>query len=214
MKKIGLISLALVLAMGGLGVGYAKWSDTITINGPVTTGSVLLGFEEITPTEDPEWLGKDIAQFTAVGVNQVGVHWSDYYQAYLPIYDQINATITNGYPCYYAHLVFTIANGGTIPVHITSFTLTDPTGELTFVWVTPPPASPAYGVFWKDYNGNGTREPATEDVISIQLVNLVCTQIEPCEAYKAELDFHIEQPALMNHTYRIVGTIVGEQWAE
>ena len=38
MKKIALISLALVLALGTLGLGYAHWADTIFITGTVQTG--------------------------------------------------------------------------------------------------------------------------------------------------------------------------------
>jgi hypothetical protein len=41
-KKIGLLALALVLALGALGVGYASWSDTIFVSGTVETGSVDL----------------------------------------------------------------------------------------------------------------------------------------------------------------------------
>jgi hypothetical protein len=41
-KKIGLLALALVLALGALGVGYAAWTDTIFITGTVETGSVDL----------------------------------------------------------------------------------------------------------------------------------------------------------------------------
>ena len=40
MKKIGLLALAIVLALGALGVGYAAWTDTITINGTVNTGTL------------------------------------------------------------------------------------------------------------------------------------------------------------------------------
>jgi len=40
MKKIGLLALALVLALGALGVGYAAWTDQITVEGTVNTGSV------------------------------------------------------------------------------------------------------------------------------------------------------------------------------
>jgi hypothetical protein len=39
-KKIGLLCLALVLALGTLGVGYAAWTDSILIDGTVETGSV------------------------------------------------------------------------------------------------------------------------------------------------------------------------------
>jgi len=46
MKKIGLLALALVLALGALGVGYAAWTDTVTIEGTVNTGTVDLVVEE------------------------------------------------------------------------------------------------------------------------------------------------------------------------
>ena len=38
MKKVGLISLALVLALGTLGVGYAMWSDEVFIDTDIATG--------------------------------------------------------------------------------------------------------------------------------------------------------------------------------
>jgi hypothetical protein len=46
MRKIGLLCLALVLALGALGVGYAMWTDTITIHGTVQTGEVCFEFWE------------------------------------------------------------------------------------------------------------------------------------------------------------------------
>lgn len=42
MKKIGFVILALVLVLGTMGLGYAMWSQTITINGNVNTGNVTL----------------------------------------------------------------------------------------------------------------------------------------------------------------------------
>jgi predicted ribosomally synthesized peptide with SipW-like signal peptide len=38
------LMLAFVLALGVLGVGYAKWSDTVSINGTVTTGNVCVNW--------------------------------------------------------------------------------------------------------------------------------------------------------------------------
>lgn len=43
-KKIGLLSLTLVLTLGAIGIGLAKWSDTVTIEGTVNTGTVCLDF--------------------------------------------------------------------------------------------------------------------------------------------------------------------------
>jgi len=50
MKKIGLLCFALVIALGGLGVGYAAWTDTVTINGTVNTGTVDLDIIETSST--------------------------------------------------------------------------------------------------------------------------------------------------------------------
>jgi len=50
MRKIGLLALALVLALGALGVGYAAWTDTITVTGTVNTGSVDLAIVELSST--------------------------------------------------------------------------------------------------------------------------------------------------------------------
>ena len=50
MRKLGLICMALVLALGTLGVGYALWSDTVTIDGTIGTGTVNLDIEEVSST--------------------------------------------------------------------------------------------------------------------------------------------------------------------
>lgn len=50
MKKIGLLCLALVLALGALGVGYAMWWDEVTIEGTVNTGNVEISIEGLSET--------------------------------------------------------------------------------------------------------------------------------------------------------------------
>ncbi len=43
MKKLGLICLVLIIALGAIGAGYAAWTDILQVNGTVTTG--LLAWE-------------------------------------------------------------------------------------------------------------------------------------------------------------------------
>jgi hypothetical protein len=44
MKKIGLLALVLVLALGVLGVGYAAWDHNLTVGATVYTGSAKAEF--------------------------------------------------------------------------------------------------------------------------------------------------------------------------
>lgn len=42
MKRVGILVIVLVLALGAIGVGYAAWTDVIYIDGTVNTGNVDL----------------------------------------------------------------------------------------------------------------------------------------------------------------------------
>jgi len=42
MRKLGLIAVTTVLALGALGIAYAAWTDSVTIQGSVDTGDVKL----------------------------------------------------------------------------------------------------------------------------------------------------------------------------
>jgi hypothetical protein len=216
-KKIGLVCIALVLALGALGIGYAHWSQTIYVDQVVNTGTVCVGFQELILAEDPEADGKDVGSITGYMDIWKCDHYIKETGEYMPIYEKIFINIDNGYPCYGVHIIFTVANGGTIPVDVTEFNLSDPSGELNFEWITPPPATPAYGYLWKDFDGNGSYDPPVgtdpgEKIISVKLVNLVGDQFDPCDEEKAELDLHIEQAAEQGHTYKFLATITAVQW--
>jgi predicted ribosomally synthesized peptide with SipW-like signal peptide len=45
MKKIGLIALIVVLALGVIGVGYALWTQVLTITGTATAGTFNVVFD-------------------------------------------------------------------------------------------------------------------------------------------------------------------------
>jgi hypothetical protein len=49
MKKVGLLCLALVLALGSLGFAYAKWSDTVVIEKDIYTDYINVDWGTYTP---------------------------------------------------------------------------------------------------------------------------------------------------------------------
>jgi hypothetical protein len=146
MKKIGLISLALVLTLGALGVGYAAWTDTIYINGSVSTGSLCMEFEPGGVKEasdcdesinnpgqeaDMNWDGW-IRSVGSVSCPQnhkfddkfcsdkdiATVSWVYKDLDGDTLYDRIEFTINNAYPHYLAWVGFEMCNCGTIPVRL------------------------------------------------------------------------------------------------
>lgn len=136
MKKIGLLVLTMVLALGALGVGYAKWSDTVVINGSVESGFVCvdtINWAEIGTFDgipDENWTTWDPSpgtpscppDFAFGGIHPVDkdVGWVEF----TPIYDGLDrvkaleVTIHNGYPYYLGMFQFSMCNCGTIPIKI------------------------------------------------------------------------------------------------
>ena len=213
MKKIGIIALVLVLALGSLGVGYSMWSEQLDIGATVVMAKASLAFDadEILSYVDNE-VDKDVG-------------WAEVY--YDPAsyivdphtgkdgYKTLVWVIHKAYPGYQNNLTTVVPhNIGNIPIHISDIILSDASGELTFVWTTPPPTTPALGFFWKDFNGNGLYDDPDEEVINVKIVNFVCIQLEPCESTKGEIDLEFKQPLEECHTYKFTAQIVGVQWNE
>jgi len=142
MKKFGLLCLALVLALGTLGVGYAAWTDTIFISGTVTTGEVCLSIQPGTYAEvggcpDKEWTGwvydgysdscPDGYHFGSIAPVPEGKCVA--YVTFNPIYDdgnivELEVTIHDAYPHFVADISFYVCNCGTIPLKIQAPTIT------------------------------------------------------------------------------------------
>ena len=213
-KKIGAMALIIAITLSIFGLAYATWSDTVTIDGTLEMGSMTLAFhpDEILDYVDNEGLlpvPKDIG-------------WAEiYYDPASYVYDDhtdkdgykvLVFVIHDAYPQYEVHFTTVrVHNIGTIPLHITDINVWDPTGELNWEWTAPPPATPATGFFWKDFNGNGSYDP-DEEVMNVDIVNFVCVQLDPCESIKGEVDIDFKQSAEECHTYRFMIEIVAIQW--
>jgi hypothetical protein len=219
-KKMLALPVVVVLAVSLFGLAYAHWSDMVYIEGTAEMGSLTLAFDYFEPPlceeyyVDPvtgvlvpgEWLGKEVGECDSWFDELI----EDVHTEKLG-YKKMYVTVTNAYPQYNVHFVFKVHNIGTIPIHIVDFQFWDPTGQLEFMWIVPPPGTPAEGLFWKDFNGNQVYD-AGEEIINLNVVNFVCTQLEPCEATKGEIDIDFKQPAEECHTYTFVAEMLGVQW--
>jgi len=113
MKKIGLLALALVLALGTMGVGYAMWFEDLYINGIVNTGNL-----------DANWSIMDYGDDEDVAAGK------NYSSIFAEIQgDTLLVTVTNAYPCINYFVNFDVDNAGTIPFHVCQL---DCTGTIGF----------------------------------------------------------------------------------
>ncbi len=154
MKKIGLLALAMVLALGTFGVAYAAWTDTITIDGTVNTGSVDLEIIELSSTFVYKVPDEVAGQYDNVADEMVVVHqrvnmrplvgptWSvinvpqippngilvSSATATSPSDDHITVTFDNAFPCPTLTADFIVHYVGSIPVKVDA-EITDFTGE-------------------------------------------------------------------------------------
>jgi predicted ribosomally synthesized peptide with SipW-like signal peptide len=99
MKKIVLICMALVMALGAVGVGYALWSDSLVISGTVNTGDIGLVWSQGTPY-DTEIAAKDVSH----GECRIDG-------------DTLYITVVDAYPCIEYHFPIDLHGVGSVPVH-------------------------------------------------------------------------------------------------
>lgn len=117
MKKIGLLSLALVLALGSLGIGYAAWTDTLTITGTVATGDLDWEFAGA-PGQSDAGVDQNVF-FTLESWNWVLMD-KDVASTSVEFTDNhtLTVTIDNAYPYYANHISFVVHGLGSIPLRI------------------------------------------------------------------------------------------------
>lgn len=196
MKKIGLICLALVLALGTLGIGYALWSENLYIEGVANTGEVDWEFYNTqSPGSPPVFTHDD--QGIDPGWDK-DVAWKDVYFTDSDgdgDYDTMTLIIHNAYPGYFNHGSFWVHNNGTVPIHIVDFFMTYGGQVYSLVpagyWVET--ADGAFEILWGDEPG---------------------TQLHPCQSKNISFSIRVLQPALQNHTYMFTITLVADQYNE
>jgi hypothetical protein len=112
MKKLGLICLALLIAVGSIGSAYAAWSQNLNLGKEVQTGTFIVGF--------------DPASFSAGGSGAPATCFIASSPA--PSATEFTVKIDKAYPGWTGTIDYTIKNTGTIPARVSSIILTGVNG--------------------------------------------------------------------------------------
>ena len=127
MKKIRLISMVLVLAMGMLGVGPA-WADTVVAGETVMTGTDFVGIRNVSTDDpcgslDPIWTGAEIVTSEENLASCISTNNGETkcLNGETEFYDSVTETINNAYPSYAPTMTMEVANCGSIPVTVIGY---------------------------------------------------------------------------------------------
>jgi hypothetical protein len=152
MKKIGLLSLTLVMVLGALGIGYAHWTDTITIEGTVCTGSVDINVEYLSGSDVYKNLANDDLVYHFWLKDLTGAiiweSWSEMVDPASPDLflvasagstllgdDLVGMSFTNAFPCSYLTADFIVHYAGSVPAIVTAdFTQVPEDPAVAFLW--------------------------------------------------------------------------------
>ncbi len=215
MKKIGLLCLALVLALGALGVGYAAWTDTITIQGTVNTGSVDINVVYYSGTD----IYKDLSNDGLVVVKWVkepngSIVWSSgtppakgllvawAAAAPGPADDTVVVTYNNTFPCQNLTADIIVHYTGSVPAMVTANITTSDTW-LKDLWDSG--HAGAYGALVNIDPSKGFQFIAPIEKLPIQM--------HYCNYAKVWLWLDLPQDdTYMNRTGSFTATITAIQW--
>jgi hypothetical protein len=223
MKKVGLVGLVLILALGALGIGYATWTDTITIDGTVNTGSVDIAVIDYSGTyvwkiSEHPYIYVDSGWMSEIGTppaNAVDAFPNPPYDTppgtagVDPVSiataaegaggdDTIKVDFVNLFPCQYVTADFLLHYAGSIPVKVAVSEINLP--ELAGVTAT-----------LEYYESNVTGDKIG-DPLDIALM-----QLHDCDYILVVMTIHVEQDesgANMAQTGSIDGIITVKQWNE
>jgi hypothetical protein len=231
-KKIAAIALIMAISLSAVGLIYAHWSDTATINGEIHMGTLTLAFDYVEGPKasemwfnetsgqlvDGEFEGKDVGSPRAYYLPAdliTDSHTGK--QGYTKFYIEAN----NTYPQYRVHTTFVLHNIGTMPLDVLNYTVA---GEKRYSNGTflhnllmkyngfDPVFHYWWASLWEDLNDNGIIDAGDKEVINVYFSNHIPYQIDPCNTNKAEVDLDFKQDAEMCHLYTLHFQVIAVQW--
>jgi predicted ribosomally synthesized peptide with SipW-like signal peptide len=227
MKKIGIICLALVVALGGLGIGYAAWTDSVTVTGTVNTGNVDIDVVDYSGTyvwKTPGYDDEDSQGSTIYDVTIESGWMSDIGDpaAILGVIDafpnngngltdpvacatavagaenEVVVTFDNLFPCINFSADFLLHYNGSVPVKVYM-------ENVAITGIDAALATITYKWYESDADGNQGNE----------IVDILGYQLHKCDYVLVKIVIHVTQTQdSMLQTGSISGTIGVKQWNE
>jgi hypothetical protein len=105
-NTVTIAAMIAILALGGLGLGYAAWSDQININASADTGEAEIVWVSGSVVEKEFLNGTEVAVSYALCDGQITAP------------DNINATAEDIFPGYKCYIAANVKNEGTVPMEI------------------------------------------------------------------------------------------------
>jgi predicted ribosomally synthesized peptide with SipW-like signal peptide len=119
MKKAGIFILIGVLALGAIGIGYAAWSQNLTISGSVKTGNYDVYLQDIVTPAAPNSTVKVTNTIDGTAAKS----------------HTITVKVENAYPNFTDNVTFKVNNNSSVPISITptisTFDISDYSVTLT-----------------------------------------------------------------------------------
>jgi len=130
-KKISTVFAILMIALTLVGVSYACWNKTLTINGYVTTGKLDVQITSVGTDDGPNHYPDPDEPGIPYGndpgyTKDVGCCIATIDRKIDPTNETLKINITNAYPCYLVSVHFTVTNLGTVPVKYNGTVTTAP----------------------------------------------------------------------------------------
>jgi len=200
-NKMAALFVVAIFALSGLGMAYAAWTDTITIDGTVQTGELKWEFQgpviQYDSGFDPNCFfdlydGTWVTMDKDVASTQISIDADTQF---------MTVTVDNAYPYYGNHIAFKAHGLGSIPLRI---------WKVNF-WYNGNIIETIYDhdqYIYLDFDGDGA------DDFQIWWGNHFGSQLHFCSKVDISFEILVLQPCQQSQTYIFDIELVGIQWNE
>ena len=185
MRKIGLLSIALIIAMGCSGFGYASWNDTLQATGTVEVDDCWVEYTSAESDDPGETPDPGYTKHVASTEVEIKRGYKRCWCWYFSRQNTLVVTVTDAYPCYQPTVDFWIKAYSRY--------------------------HPACLVCMK-INGTYATPGVPLDLGDLIVTVDPPQEISPCQCGQGDITIHVKQDAEQCHTYKFTVTMYYSFW--